>query len=425
MPSQTLQDINSLAPDFQVLLLKQENTDLKAKTQALQMEIISWKSRYESIHNRYIENTSGVPVSREVLAKVGQKARRIWFALKKKGLALESWGKAGDDVHSYYVGEILNDPEFSFFQLCNNNWKLQRWTSKAYPSWAQNHHRPSSKPLRKKARLEHPILDDDELFKMEDDYLYTDEDSSSCTTPLDTDEREKPPVAERPALTTITSMLIDPLNDDDLYAPANHSTIQTTPGINVFPNQPCANVNVNVVPNSKPTMSMDSSPANANKATITDTFANTSAPRPNNMAAPTNISTSTNTVAAANACAASTAVTSPPGPINVTAITASNACTNTATATNVFMATNVHTKTAVAANTNTSAFVIMAANVRANTATANTATPTNKAAASANSCMSLKITIPQPILISSAPMQKALKKANPKLAIVGTGYTNK
>ncbi|KAF9463665.1 hypothetical protein BDZ94DRAFT_595362 [Collybia nuda] len=61
---------------------------------------------------------------------------------------------------------MLNDTDFVFFQYCKSNWKLDRWTTKTYASWARNHMRTPSRPSKKP---KHEILNDSTLLKMDDD----------------------------------------------------------------------------------------------------------------------------------------------------------------------------------------------------------------------------------------------------------------
>jgi hypothetical protein len=97
------------------------------------------KSDEEEDTHPYLETVDGMSVPRHILAKVGQKARRLWQALNTAGLAPASWGKASEIAYTYFHGEMLNEPEFEFFRYCEGNWKIKRWTTKAYASWKHNH----------------------------------------------------------------------------------------------------------------------------------------------------------------------------------------------------------------------------------------------------------------------------------------------
>lgn len=90
----------------------------------------------------YLENMNGTQVSWDVISKIGQKARRIWFTLKDVGMAPLSWGRANDPAELYFNSEMLNAPELEFFRYCEGNWKLARWATRAYPSFAKNHLKP-------------------------------------------------------------------------------------------------------------------------------------------------------------------------------------------------------------------------------------------------------------------------------------------
>lgn len=87
----------------------------------------------------YLETVDGTPIPRELLVKVGQKARRLWQALNTAGLAPSSWGKASEVAYTYFHSEMLNEPEFKFFRYCEGNWKITRWATRAYASWKHNH----------------------------------------------------------------------------------------------------------------------------------------------------------------------------------------------------------------------------------------------------------------------------------------------
>jgi hypothetical protein len=134
-----------------------------------------------------LENIDGSIVSRDVLIKVGQKARRLWQSLVGAGLAPSSWGKAGENVYNYFISEMLSVPDFEFLRYCKGNWKLMRWTTKAYASWKHNHFdtAEAGKTVRTNKR-KHELLDDPSLLQLEDD---KNEDcapgSSSDSSPVD------------------------------------------------------------------------------------------------------------------------------------------------------------------------------------------------------------------------------------------------
>jgi hypothetical protein len=87
----------------------------------------------------YLETIDGAPIPRDILVKVGQKARRLWQALNTASMAPSSWGKASEVAYTYFHSEMLNEPEFEFFRYCEGNWKITRWATKAYASWKHNH----------------------------------------------------------------------------------------------------------------------------------------------------------------------------------------------------------------------------------------------------------------------------------------------
>lgn len=120
----------------------------------------------------YLENKDGSVVPREILVKVGQKARRVWQAMHAVGVAPSSWGKASEVAYKYFNSEMLNSHEFEFFRYCEGNWKITRWATKAYPSWAYNHIKSidagDNKMLRSSKR-KRDLLDDPSLIQIDDD----------------------------------------------------------------------------------------------------------------------------------------------------------------------------------------------------------------------------------------------------------------
>ena len=101
----------------------------------------SWHQRDENNKDchPYLKNTDGTPVPSDVIAKIGQKARRVWHTLHATSLAPPSWGKANKTAHSYYISKMLNVPEFKSLRYCEGNWKIEWWTTKSYPSFVQNY----------------------------------------------------------------------------------------------------------------------------------------------------------------------------------------------------------------------------------------------------------------------------------------------
>jgi hypothetical protein len=52
------------------------------------------------------------------------------------------WGKASETAYTYFNSEMLNIPELDFFRYCEGNWKVIRWATEAYSSWAHNYLKP-------------------------------------------------------------------------------------------------------------------------------------------------------------------------------------------------------------------------------------------------------------------------------------------
>jgi len=120
----------------------------------------------------YLENADGTPVPWEVIVKIGQKARRVWHTLLDVGQAPPSWGKASETAYTYFNTEILNVPELEFFRYCEGNWKVMRWATKAYASWAHNYIKSKDGVDTKALRLnkrKHELLDDPNLLRIGSD----------------------------------------------------------------------------------------------------------------------------------------------------------------------------------------------------------------------------------------------------------------
>jgi hypothetical protein len=121
----------------------------------------------------YLETMDGTPVPREVLIKVGQKARRLWQALNTAGMAPSSWGKASEVAYKYFHGEMLGEPEFEFFRYCEGNWKITRWATRAYASWKHNHLKPPGDAEDGKMpgtnKRKRQLLDDPSLLQIADE----------------------------------------------------------------------------------------------------------------------------------------------------------------------------------------------------------------------------------------------------------------
>jgi hypothetical protein len=146
------------------------------------------KSEISEDRYPYLENRDGSVVPREVLIKVGQKARRVWQGLSDASIAPPSWGKATEAAYTYFNAEMLNDPEFTFFRYCEGNWKIKRWATKAYSSWAHNHLRLSDAGERapRPAKRKLDQLDDPKLLQIEGDDEEIPITPSSDQSPIET-----------------------------------------------------------------------------------------------------------------------------------------------------------------------------------------------------------------------------------------------
>jgi hypothetical protein len=114
----------------------------------------------------YLETADGSPVPWEAIVTTGHKARRVWQSLRNIGQAPASWGRASESAYTYFNSEILSIPELKFFRYCEGNWKIMRWATKAYSSWAHNHLHTKEVRVNKRKRQ---LLDDPFLLQIGND----------------------------------------------------------------------------------------------------------------------------------------------------------------------------------------------------------------------------------------------------------------
>jgi hypothetical protein len=120
----------------------------------------------------YLENADGTPVPWEVIVKIRQKARRVWHTLHNIDQAPPSWGKASETAYTYFNSEMLNVPELEFFRYCEGNWRVTRWATKAYASWAHNYLKSKEAADTNVAwvnKRKRELLDDDSLLQIDND----------------------------------------------------------------------------------------------------------------------------------------------------------------------------------------------------------------------------------------------------------------
>ena len=129
-----------------------------------------WKSDNNDDPHPYLERSDRTVVSCEILTKIGHKARRLWQAMNAIRLVPSSWGKASKST--YFNSEMLNKSEFDVFRFCDGNWKITRWATKAYVSWAHNHLKVNEADNRKTLcanKRKQDLLDDPLLIQIDDD----------------------------------------------------------------------------------------------------------------------------------------------------------------------------------------------------------------------------------------------------------------
>jgi len=101
-------------------------------------------------------------------------------------MAPSSWGKASKMAYKYFNNGMLNEPKFEFFRYCDGNWKLMRWATKAYASWAYNYMKSSNTGDNKTPRAtkrKHANLDDSSLIRLDEDQ--DKETAATASPPLD------------------------------------------------------------------------------------------------------------------------------------------------------------------------------------------------------------------------------------------------
>jgi len=81
----------------------------------------------------YLQHTNDTLTSTQEISSLSQKRRHIWNAFLKAGLAPAKYSDMEHDLHSYFVLEVISDPQFSFLLICNDmEWKLSKWAQNAY-----------------------------------------------------------------------------------------------------------------------------------------------------------------------------------------------------------------------------------------------------------------------------------------------------
>jgi hypothetical protein len=96
----------------------------------------------------------------------------VWHTLHNISLAPPLWGKASETAYTYFNSEMLNIPELNFFRYCEGNWKVIRWATEAYSSWAHNYLKPKEAIDTKTVRVnkqKHDLLDDPSLLQIDND----------------------------------------------------------------------------------------------------------------------------------------------------------------------------------------------------------------------------------------------------------------
>ena len=111
----------------------------------------------------YLEGEDGTPVSKALIIQQGQKLHSIWTTLNMHGLAPTAWSDVASFAVCFVESSILNNLQFCYLQLCNDNWKLNYWIAKNYPSWVRNHLAPA---MDKVVKAKWESLDNKDLIKI-------------------------------------------------------------------------------------------------------------------------------------------------------------------------------------------------------------------------------------------------------------------
>lgn len=87
----------------------------------------------------YLQNADGGPVTEEQIMDMSRKARMLWRALDRDGMAPPTFGQISMSAWEYYSSILLADEALEFLLLCDDGeWKLREWSTRSYPSWHRN-----------------------------------------------------------------------------------------------------------------------------------------------------------------------------------------------------------------------------------------------------------------------------------------------
>ena len=84
----------------------------------------------------YLEDASGVMVSKDTIKAIWKALRAGWTDLVNKGLAPKSWSKICTSARELFHAMI--EKSFPIFKLGHNGWKLDYLCATDYPSWVRN-----------------------------------------------------------------------------------------------------------------------------------------------------------------------------------------------------------------------------------------------------------------------------------------------
>ncbi|KAK7446697.1 hypothetical protein VKT23_014392 [Stygiomarasmius scandens] len=382
----------------------------------------------EHPHN-YLEDENGAVVPKDVTARMSQVTRSIWKSFDRKGLAPLVWSDLLPLLAIHYRARMEED--FPFLRYCLDGYKLDIWTTKAYPSFVSNHlktkpdpepdsDRPTKNQKTHRSQtveidqdFDENVLDDPSLFKM--DIEGDDVETETPTTP----EVDMAPIASSSssALRSITNtvsssltmtstslhthsaskrniMVHDPLDElDDL---ATTTTVPTTSSTTATaPTSSTMSTTTTTAPTSSTTSTTTATTpiTSSTTATVPTTSSTTSTTAPTSSTTSTTAPTSltTTTAPTTSSTTSATTATAPTTSSATSAITATTPTTSSAmsaiTATTPTM--SFATAPTTSSTTTTSSAMFTTTITAPTSSTTSTTVPTASSTTAMSSAMSM------------------------------------
>ena len=96
------------------------------------------------------------------------KVRSVWETLKKRGMALKTFGKISSEAWEFIARVVLPLPEYEFLLYCKDGeWKLWEWCKNNYSSWTHNCGIRAPPVAARKTKDADSILNGSKLLRME------------------------------------------------------------------------------------------------------------------------------------------------------------------------------------------------------------------------------------------------------------------